>query len=136
MAWWVPIAKAGLKAVGSGLATGIGSGIAARAHDEINRGGNKFNNAGSGLAAMHENMYDTSAGHQFEMQRLQHDADFRLQHMKDATTIELQKMQMKHDAIMSSVSKGHKGVREVLDFFLGKEKSQFWKSYKDIMGNQ
>lgn len=135
---FLPIFKKGLRAVASGLTTGIASGVGAAAYRKAS-GGEQYNNAGSGMGQVHEQMFGNRSqqfDENFELQRQQNDHDVRLQWMKDNTAIDLQKMQMKHDAIMSSVSRGHEGVKEVIDFFLGKEKDQFWKEYRDIMGNK
>lgn len=128
--------RRGLKSAVSGLVTGISSGAAAAAHKKTSGDATPFQNAGSGMANIHEQMFGGGVGTQFESQRIQNDHEVRLQHMRDQTQLDLQKMQMKHDAIMSSVSKGHQGVKEVVDFFLGKDKRDFWRSYRDIMKGQ
>ncbi|MBV2092772.1 MAG: hypothetical protein KUF72_17985 [Candidatus Thiodiazotropha sp. (ex Ctena orbiculata)] len=136
--WWTPLVKKGVQSAVSGLVTGLSSGIAARTYKGVS-GGAAFQNAGSQLGNIHENMYgnpDRQFNSQWSLNQQQNDHETHLQWMRDATQLEMQKMQMKHDAIMSSVSKGHQGVKEVIDFFRGKEKSQFWKEYQRIMQGQ
>lgn len=133
MSFLPKLIRRGVKSAVSGLVTGISSGAAAAAHHKVSGNASPFQNAGSGMANVHEQMFGGNVGTQFEIQRLQNKNEVRLQHMRDTTQLDLQKMQMKHDAIMSSISKGHKGVDEVIDFFKGKDKSDFWNAYRSMM---